>query len=131
MISMEPIKRYERLYRIAKGFISFFILFSAYYSYTHGDDLRHLGFPDYFRIELVIANVIGAFVLLIPQIPARMKEWVYAGFGIAMISALVAHVCSHNPISKILFVAINFALVCISVQYVHKYEQTYLKIFHP
>jgi len=128
---MKPIKRYETLYRVAKGFISLYILFSAYNSYTHGDDLRLLGFPDDFRIELVIAKVIGAIVLLIPKIPTRIKEWVYAGFGITMISAFVAHICSHTPVSKILFVAIDFALICISVQYVYKYEQTYIKIFHP
>ena len=128
---METNKRNETLYRVAKGFISIFILFSAYYSYTHGDDLRLLGFPDYFRIELVIAKVIGAVTLLIPQIPTRIKEWVYAGFGISMISALVAHICSHDPISKILFVAIDFTLICISVQYVYKYEQARIKTFHP
>jgi len=63
--------------------------------------------------------------------PARIKEWVYAGFGIAMVSALVAHISSHDPLSKILFVSIDFVLICISVQYVYKYEQAHIKSFHP
>jgi len=34
----------------------------------------HLGFPDYFRIELAFAKTIGALVLIIPKIPIRIKE---------------------------------------------------------
>jgi len=124
---MESTKRNKTLYSIAKGFISFFMLFSAYYSYTHGAELRLLGFPDYFRMELVFAKVLGAILLLIPVVPARIKEWIYAGFGIAMISALIAHICSHDPLPKILFVSIDFILICLSVQYVHAYELPKIK----
>ncbi|MCW3071196.1 MAG: hypothetical protein JWO44_1086 [Bacteroidetes bacterium] len=117
---MGTIQKKKPLYLIAKGFISFFILFSAYYSYSHGPDLRMLGFPDYFRIELVIAKVTGGVVLLIPQTPIRIKEWVYAGFLIAMISAFIAHVCSNDPISKIISVAIDFILIITCIRYVSK-----------
>lgn len=50
----------------------------------------HLGFPDYFRVELAWAKLIGVALLLVPA-PARLKEWVYAGFAITLISALIAH----------------------------------------
>jgi len=50
----------------------------------------HLGFPDYFRVELAWAKLIGAVLLLVP-VPARIKEWVYAGFAITLVSALIAH----------------------------------------
>ena len=50
---MEQKKQNRTTYRLAKGFIVFFILLSAWFSYTHAADLRKLGFPDYFRIELV------------------------------------------------------------------------------
>lgn len=112
----------KTLYWVAKSFISFFMVFSAYYSYSHAEDLRALGFPDYFRIELVTAKIIGAILLLIPQLPSRIKEWIYAGFVITMISAMIAHICSHDPISKVLFVAFDFMLIVISIQYVHKFE---------
>jgi hypothetical protein len=98
------------------------MVFSAYYSYSHAEDLRALGFPDYFRIELVIAKIIGAVLLLIPQLPSRIKEWIYAGFAITMISAMIAHICSHDPIEKVLFVAFDFILIVISIQYVYKVE---------
>jgi DoxX-like family len=49
-----------------------------------------LGFPAYFRVELSWAKFIGVAVLLAPM-PARLKEWAYAGFAITLVSALIAH----------------------------------------
>jgi hypothetical protein len=50
----------------------------------------HLGFPDYFRVELSWAKLLGAVLLLAP-VKAWLKEWAYAGFAITLASALVAH----------------------------------------
>lgn len=51
----------------------------------------HLGFPDYFRLELSWAKFLGVVLLLAP-VPRRLKEWAYAGFAIDLGSALIAHV---------------------------------------
>lgn len=51
----------------------------------------HLGFPDYFRVELSWAKFFGVALLLAP-VPARLKEWAYAGFAINLSSALIAHI---------------------------------------
>lgn len=51
----------------------------------------HLGFPAYFRIELSWAKFAGVAALLLPMVPARLKEWAYAGFAINLASALIAH----------------------------------------
>lgn len=59
----------------------------------------HLGFPSYFRIELAFAKLLGVLVLLIPALPARIKEWAYAGFSITLASAFIAHTSSGDPIS--------------------------------
>ncbi len=50
----------------------------------------HLGFPDYFRVELSWAKLLGVVLLLAP-VPAQLKEWAYAGFAITLASALIAH----------------------------------------
>jgi hypothetical protein len=50
----------------------------------------HLGFPDYFRVELSWAKFLGVAVLLAPA-SARLKEWAYAGFAITLASAVIAH----------------------------------------
>lgn len=75
-------------------------LFCLQMSFTAYAELRlpqvaeaftHLGFPAYFfRLELSWAKVLGVAVILLP-VPARLKEWAYAGFAINLASALVAH----------------------------------------
>src|SRR6186997_2562948 len=50
----------------------------------------HLGFPAYFRVELSWAKVVGVVLLLAP-VPARLKEWAYAGFAFDLVSAIIAH----------------------------------------
>ncbi len=50
----------------------------------------HLGFPGYFRDELSFAKFLGVVLLLAP-VPARAKEWAYAGFAINIASAIIAH----------------------------------------
>ncbi len=51
---------------------------------------KHLGYPDYFRVELSWAKLLGIVVLLVP-LPARLKEWAYAGFANDLASAIIAH----------------------------------------
>ena len=88
---------------VGKGIvIGFWIataLFSLQIAFTAYAQLRlpqvaaaftHLGFPAYFRIELSWAKFLGVAVLLAP-VPARLKEWAYAGFAITLGSALIAH----------------------------------------
>ena len=67
--------------------------FTAYAQLTLpqvADAFTHLGFPPYFRIELAWAKLLGIVLLLAP-VPARLKEWAYAGFAITVGSALIAH----------------------------------------
>ncbi len=54
------------------------------------DAFTHLGFPAYFRTELSWAKLLGVLLLVAP-LPARLKEWAYAGFAFDLGSALVAH----------------------------------------
>ena len=117
---MEKTVKKQRFYGIAKGFISFFMLFSAYFSFSHAEDFSRLGFPAYFRIELSIAKVIGALLLLVPALPGRVREWIYAGFIITMVSALIAHICSGDPAGNIIFVAVDLLLVLACMYYVSK-----------
>jgi len=56
------------------GGIIFFMLFSAYYAGANAVEFKHLGFPNYFRIELIVIKIIGAFLLLMPQVNQRVRE---------------------------------------------------------
>src|SRR6187549_3942631 len=51
----------------------------------------HLGFPDYFRIELTVAKALGVVALVWRGIPRRAREFAYAGFAITLTSASIAH----------------------------------------
>jgi hypothetical protein len=61
------------------------------------ENFARLGFPAYFRIELSWAKLAGIAALLIPMVPARLKEWAYAGFAITLVSALIAHLAAGDP----------------------------------
>jgi DoxX-like family len=54
-------------------------------------EFGHLGVPAYFRLELSWAKFAGLAALLVPMVPARVKEWAYAGFAITLVSALIAN----------------------------------------
>ena len=75
--------------------------FTAYYELLvlpqAAEAFTRLGFPaGYFRVELSWAKVVGVLALLVPMVPARLKEWAYAGFAINLISALIAHLSIHD-----------------------------------
>ncbi|MGO9468086.1 MAG: DoxX family protein [Isosphaeraceae bacterium] len=84
---------------IVIGFWIVTVLFCLQIGFTAYAQLRlpqvaeafiHLGFPAYFRVELSWAKFLGVVLLLAP-VPARLKEWAYAGFAINLGSALIAH----------------------------------------
>lgn len=56
------------------------------------EGIRHLGYPDYFGTALVVFKILGALALIIPQVPKRIKEWAYTGFGFNFIFACISHV---------------------------------------
>ncbi|MEN9370382.1 MAG: hypothetical protein RI952_1247 [Bacteroidota bacterium] len=53
--------------------------------------ISHLGYPTYFGNILVIFKVLGALALLLPIVPAKIKEWAYAGFTFNLIFAFLSH----------------------------------------
>lgn len=53
--------------------------------------MRHLGYPQYFGNALTIFEVLGALVLLIPQIPKRIKELAYVGSAFNFLFASISH----------------------------------------
>ncbi|SFE07878.1 DoxX-like family protein [Chitinophaga sp. CF118] len=106
------------IYWTTTGIISMVMLFSMYKMFT--PSYNHLGFPDYFRIELLILKIVGLVVLLVPQIPLKIKEWAYAGFGIVLISASVAHFNSGDPFANAIEPLAFLVILAISNLYFYK-----------
>ena len=81
----------------------------------------HLGLPGYFKIELTVAKILGLSALLIPNIPARIKEFAYFGFAITLISASIAHFSSGDGIFPFIIDPLLFlGLLIVSYLYYHK-----------
>ena len=118
-------KTLKIIYWISTGIIALMMTFAAY-SYMTNDQVKQafvfLGFPAYFRVELAVAKLVGAVVLAIP-FKSRLKEWVYAGFTIVFISALIAHIAGGLPLSTAIMPTVM--LVVLLVSYF-----SYLRLFH-
>jgi hypothetical protein len=80
----------------------------------------HLGLPNWFRIELTFAKILGAFALLIPMIPHRIKEFAYFGFAITLISASIAHLSSGDSVLFEIGHSFFFISLIVSYLYYHK-----------
>lgn len=113
------------IYWISTGILSLMMLFSGY-AYLTNENMEaafdHIGYPDYFRIELAVAKILGVIVLLIPAVPQLIKEWAYAGFAITFISALIAHSVSGDPASVIIAPFVALLLLATSRIYLQKKE---------
>jgi hypothetical protein len=95
-------KTVRRGYWIATSLFALQMGFTAYAQLRLpqvAEAFTHLGFPDYFRVELSWLKVAGILVLLLPA-PDRLKEWAYAGFAITLGSALVAHLSVGDDVTK-------------------------------
>ncbi|MGX5690069.1 DoxX family protein [Arcticibacter tournemirensis] len=84
------------------------------------EGIRHLGYPDYFRVMLTVFKVAGSLVLILPFIKGNIKEWAYAGLSITMISAFISHWAVDGFGGQTLFPLFVFAILMVSYVYYHK-----------
>lgn len=118
-------KKDKIIYWIATGIVSAMMLMSAFMYFTNpevAEGFKKMGFPDWFRVELGTAKAVGALVLIIPQIPLRVKEWAYAGFGINFISAAIAHY-SMGDTKGMMFPIVLGVILIVSNIYLHKIKK--------
>ena len=97
-------KKHKIIYWSTTALVALMMTYSAY-AYLTSEELKgafvHLGFPDYFRVELAIAKIFGVLFLVIPQVPAKLKEFAYYGFFITFISAFIAHGVTGDPVPAV------------------------------
>jgi DoxX-like family len=125
-------KRDRIIYRTATGMIYAVMVFSIFnfvfndhFPFPNGPEgaFVHLGLPPWFKAELTIAKILGVLALLIPSIPARIKEFAYFGFGITLISASIAHFARGDAGLSVLFVIdplVFLGLLAVSYFYFEK-----------
>ncbi len=91
------------------------MLFSTY-AYLTKPELKqafqHLGFPDYFRVELAIAKLLAAIALWIPI--RLIKETAYIGLAISFVSAFIAHIASGDAVGHVIYPVFVLAILIAS-----------------
>ena len=115
-------KQNNLIYWITTGLLSAMMLMSGvmYFIKPEMKEAFHtMGFPDWFRVELGAAKILGVAALLLPMVPSRFKEWAYFGFGIVIVSATIAHI---NTGQSVLVPLVALALLVTSYIYFHKVE---------
>ena len=120
----KPTKMYKIIYWISTGLIALFELSGAFFinSEMAKEGMRHLGLPEWFRWELSIAHIIGGFLLIVP-VNKRLKEWVYAGFGIDFISAFIAYLSIDGLVANTFSPLIMMVLLIVSYICYHKLKK--------
>lgn len=116
-------KRDAIIYWVATGIVALILGFSGTMYFINPEmkgAFLHLGFPDYFRVELGIAKLVAVPLLVVPQIPRRLREWAYVGVGIDFISAAIAHASSGDPASSVIMPLVFFGFLIVSYVYYHK-----------
>ncbi|MGK6350798.1 DoxX family protein [Parapedobacter sp. DT-150] len=108
-------KAIKTTYYVTTGLVSFAMLFSAY-AYMTKPELKeafhHLGFPDYFRIELAVAKFMAAIALWLPV--RLLKEAAYIGLAINFVSAFIAHTAVGDPIGAGIYPLVVLAILIVS-----------------
>lgn len=97
-------KRIHIAYWIITALFSAFLIFSSIGGLTLQPDAvalmhDHLGYPLYFIRLISAAKIIGAIAILLPFVPARMKEWAYFGFFIDLTTAAYSFRAVGDPVS--------------------------------
>ena len=86
------------------------------------DGAKHVLIPDYLRLEVSFGQLLGCLLLIIPQVPARFKEWAYVGFGIMYLTAMNAHINVGDPPSNTVMAAVFFCILLVSYICFHKLQ---------
>lgn len=118
-------KRNKLIYWIITGLLSAMMVFSGFAYFTDPkaiEGFQHLGFPSFFRIELGIAKILGAIVLILPFVPAVIKNFTYAGFAIVFASAFITHLAVGDPFSNAAAPLVFLIVVGVSYYFFHKIQ---------
>ncbi|MBV6405019.1 MAG: DoxX family protein [Flavobacteriales bacterium] len=97
-------KRTNITYWIITALFSAFMIFSSLGGIVLDEQTvamlhDHLGYPLYFIRLISVAKIIGAIAILLPFVPARVKEWAYFGFFIDLVTAAYSFRAVGDPVS--------------------------------
>lgn len=116
-------KKDRIIYWTTTVIFSLVMLMSAY-NYLNSVEMKaafvHLGFPDYFRVELAVAKFLGVIALLVPGIPKVFKQFAYAGFAVNLVSASIAHFSKGDPVQAVVTPVVFGVILFVSYHFYNK-----------
>lgn len=110
-------KKNKIIYWSTTALVAFGVITSGILYFTSQqmiDEFKHFGFPNYFRMELGTAKILGGLAIILPKISRQIKEWAYAGLGICFISALITHSAVNDPFIALIGPFIFLILLIVS-----------------
>lgn len=118
-------KRINIAYWIITALFSAFMIFSSYGGITLMPEavaMLHdkLGYPNYFIQFLSVCKVIGAIAILLPMVPARVKEWAYFGFFLDLFVGMYSFIAIGEPASGWAGMLIFIAILIVAYWLHHK-----------
>jgi len=126
-------KKAKLIYWISTGIVCAVMVFSAinfvffdYFPFPEGA-FNHIGLPDYFKIELTIAKILGVFALLKPNVHPKIKEFAYFGFAITLFSASIAHFSVGDSLMFIIDPLIFLGVLIVSYVYFNKLQRNLIR----
>lgn len=113
-----PMKKINIAYWIITALFSAFMIWSSYGGITLNEQTvmylhDHMGYPLYFIQFISLAKIIGAVAILLPMVPARVKEWAYFGFFVDLIAAIYSFAALGDPVNQwaLMFVFVGVLVV--------------------
>lgn len=123
---MKTIKKQRLIFWTATGFIFLFEgVMPALTSQTElaKEGIAHLGYPAYFAVALTIFKILGSIALVVPNVPARFMEWVYAGFTFDFVFAFISHWVVDGPGIQTFLPLVILGILMVSYIYYHKLKK--------
>jgi hypothetical protein len=117
------VKRDKIIYWISTGIIAT-LMFASALNFAFNDSqkgaFQHLGLPDWFRLELTAAKLLGVLALVLPATPPLLRQAAYFGFALTIVSADIAHLSSGDPAWFVLPHAFFLATLGVSYVFFHR-----------
>lgn len=115
-------KKQKMIYWVSTIILGFIIIPGIFFMNTEFAlaGPRHLGIPNWLRLEVGIANFIAGLVLVIPYVKGWIKEQAYIGLGFTYLSALIGHMTIDGFGTSAAQAIVFFLLLLTSYIYYHK-----------
>jgi len=121
-------KKYKIIFWVATIFIVLFegamplgtLLFAPEYA-TAGT--KPLGYPDYFAHALIICKILGVTAIAVLRLPAKIREWAYAGLTFNLIFAFISHAYVDKNIGYMIMPLVVMGILAVSYIYNNKIQE--------